>query len=714
MATSISTTLAWTLPQAEKAAQRTLGNGGCRVLQLGRVKKCRRCVRRSNGENVGVFPASIRQTPASRHLEVSMTVATPSDGWGRSGFQRGEQLKSTQQAPRELLAQRRRRKELERMQREQQESQSDEDDGGVQIWPFWKRKKGAEYEGRKLTRKIMELSRKRQLDQIFSVLVKAKGYGKQPNLITMNAVMAACVHCDDIDRMLQVYDDMCKPGGVGVDTVTYGTLLKGLGQAGRLDDAFEVLESMEAGTAPGRPEVTEVHINTLMNACAEAGEAMRARGILRRQTSVDGTGGPPTTFSYNLLIKGYARSDNPLEALAVVDEMKARGLPLQRLTYNSLILACVRGGDLEKATSFLEEMKAQARTFRTSRLLPDVVTYTTLLQGVAEEGDIRGIRSLAAEMKEAPMCVLDRVAYSAIIDACITAQYPEEGLRILGEMETKAKDERELRPRAHVYLALMRALAEKGDVGRVRSLAVRMQRDAAGRVWPEDLAEADELAMESAVRAGKLDLARDVLLSMNTLQKGRSLSERALPTFIRLFADSPVGFESFQPLPLRPEVSLRACAAKVMQPVSQVAPLLASARVGDVVMRFLHADILPVVDDSDVCIGTIHVKDCGKLETKLADIVRPLGRPIPKDTSLTRLVSLLLLPDTDVLAIANCSTASADLDPPSSMVWRESDANDRRSQGMIVGFVFREDVLDLDGAPDLWAQAIGKVSLESS
>jgi pentatricopeptide repeat protein len=63
-----------------------------------------------------------------------------------------------------------------------------------------------------------------------------------------------------------------------------------------------------------------------------------------------------------------------------MDEMKSHGLQLQRLTYNSLILACVRGGDMARAFELLTAMKEDAKRLQTSRLLPDVVTYTTLLR----------------------------------------------------------------------------------------------------------------------------------------------------------------------------------------------------------------------------------------------------------------------------------------------------------------------------------------------
>lgn len=63
-------------------------------------------------------------------------------------------------------------------------------------------------------------------DQVFAELEVAKKENEKLNHITMNAVMAACVSCGDIDRALRVFDEMSKPGGCGVDNVTYGTLLK--------------------------------------------------------------------------------------------------------------------------------------------------------------------------------------------------------------------------------------------------------------------------------------------------------------------------------------------------------------------------------------------------------------------------------------------------------------------------------------------------------
>ncbi|XP_057994241.1 pentatricopeptide repeat-containing protein At5g10690-like [Hevea brasiliensis] len=57
----------------------------------------------------------------------------------------------------------------------------------------------------------------------------------------MNAVMEACVCCYDINSVLRIFCEMLKPESCGVDGITYGTLLKGLGDARRINEAFQIL-----------------------------------------------------------------------------------------------------------------------------------------------------------------------------------------------------------------------------------------------------------------------------------------------------------------------------------------------------------------------------------------------------------------------------------------------------------------------------------------
>ncbi|GMQ02632.1 hypothetical protein CsSME_00048762 [Camellia sinensis var. sinensis] len=217
---------------------------------------------------------------------------------------------------------------------------------------------------KRLTSRVVELTRRRQLRQIFEEIEDAKNrYGKL-NIIVMNAVLKACVHCGDVDSAIRVFDEMSKPGSCGVDEITYGTLLKGLGFARRIDEAFQLLESLEQGTAVGSPKLSAPLIYGLLNALIEAGDLRRANGLLARFGFVLNEGGSPSILIYNLLMKGYTNKGFPLAALRVYDEMLRQGLKPDKHTYNTLIFACVKAGNFDVAIHFFKEMKVSWMYFK--------------------------------------------------------------------------------------------------------------------------------------------------------------------------------------------------------------------------------------------------------------------------------------------------------------------------------------------------------------
>jgi len=82
---------------------------------------------------------------------------------------------------------------------------------------------------RRLTARIVELTRRRQLAQIMEEVEAVRRRvraGGVPNTIVMNAVLEACVRCGDVDRALLLFKEMRGPRGCGVDGVSYGILLK--------------------------------------------------------------------------------------------------------------------------------------------------------------------------------------------------------------------------------------------------------------------------------------------------------------------------------------------------------------------------------------------------------------------------------------------------------------------------------------------------------
>ncbi|KAM0986963.1 hypothetical protein ACFXTH_011166 [Malus domestica] len=167
--------------------------------------------------------------------------------------------------------------------------------------------------------------------------VAKERFGKL-NTVVMNAVVEACVHFGDIDSALMLFDEMAEPGNCGVDTITYGTILKGLGVARRIHDAFYVLESVERGTAVGSPKLSAPLVLGLLNALVEAGDLRRSNGLLHHYGFLLREGGSLTVRVYNLLMKVLLsrRSSSKLISLSSL-------LPEVVRVYNALLLISFLG-----------------------------------------------------------------------------------------------------------------------------------------------------------------------------------------------------------------------------------------------------------------------------------------------------------------------------------------------------------------------------------
>ncbi|KAI3961463.1 hypothetical protein MKX01_001199 [Papaver californicum] len=492
---------------------------------------------------------------------------------------------------------------------------------------------------KRLTSRIVELTRRKQLHQVFREIGYAKKrYGKV-NTIVMNAVMEACVHCGDVDSALRIFHEMEMPDNCGVDAISFGILLKGLGEARRINEAFQLIESMERPSVLGNPGMPPEVIYGFFNALIEAGDLRRAHGLLARYRVVL-RGGGPSIQMYNLLMKGYINAGCPEDALTVHSEILSKGMKTDRFTYNTLLLACVKSERMNAAMQLYAEMKDEAQKNGNRDLYPDIVTYTTLIKGFGNAKDLHSVLKIVMEMKSLHDLLIDRIAYIAIIDALLSCNTTKSAICVFGELLKRAGGNPKLRPKPHLYLSMMRAFALRGEYSMVKSLHSRMWPDTSGVISTAVQAEAYELLMEAAITNGQVDVARKILTNIVTKWESASWTNRGSMAAVRVEALSGFTSSTFTPY-LLPQVSLDDPIETIMRPFGESQPLLVNLDVENVLMRFFKDEVVPIIDEWGSCVGIVHREDCNQLNTSLSSIMRSPPR-VTTSTSIGRVIELLL------------------------------------------------------------------------
>ncbi|RWR81786.1 pentatricopeptide repeat-containing protein, chloroplastic-like protein [Cinnamomum micranthum f. kanehirae] len=251
----------------------------------------------------------------------------------------------------------------------------------------------------------------------------------QPDHVTYTTVISALVKAGSMDRARLMLAEMARVG-VPANRITYNVLLKGYCQQIQINKARDLLHDM-AADAGIEPDV--VSYNILMDGCILIDDSagalayfneMRARGI------------GPTKVSYTTLMKAFVMAGQPKLAQKVFDEMmKDPRVKADLAAWNMLVEGYCSVGLVEEAKKIVERMREKG-------LHPDIATYGSLANGIAQARKPGEALLLWNEIKErlegkkkGPKIKPDEGLLDALADVCVRAAFFKKALEIVACME---------------------------------------------------------------------------------------------------------------------------------------------------------------------------------------------------------------------------------------------------------------------------------------
>ncbi|GMH28669.1 hypothetical protein Nepgr_030512 [Nepenthes gracilis] len=208
------------------------------------------------------------------------------------------------------------------------------------------------------------------------------------------------------------------------DSRIYTTLMKGYMKAGRLTDTIRMLEAMRhQNDSNSHPD--QVTYTTVISALVKAGSIEKARQVLAEMTRI---GVPANLVTYNILLKGYCKQLKMDNAKELIKEMaEGSGILPDVVSYNTLIDGCILIDDSAGALAYFNEMRARG-------IAPSKISYTTLMKAFALSGQPKLAHKVFDEMLNDPRVKVDQVAWNMLIEGYCKLGLIEETKRVVQKM----------------------------------------------------------------------------------------------------------------------------------------------------------------------------------------------------------------------------------------------------------------------------------------
>lgn len=175
------------------------------------------------------------------------------------------------------------------------------------------------------------------------------------NTVLYTTLIKGLAHEQKVDEAMTVFEQMRKEKEIAPDLITFSILLKANADAGRLDSALELVDTMlKMGVKPD-----EVIFNNLLSGCSKNGNADLAK---RLYSDMVASGIKPSTATFSILIRVYSQCKLLDEAQnMLLAEPKKFNMEVEMRLFSQLIQACIRQRQGRRAIEIYEMMYSHCK-----------------------------------------------------------------------------------------------------------------------------------------------------------------------------------------------------------------------------------------------------------------------------------------------------------------------------------------------------------------
>lgn len=278
------------------------------------------------------------------------------------------------------------------------------------------------------------LGKTRQFETMVSLLEEMGEKG----LLTMETFiicMKAFVAAKERKKAIGMFELMKKYNfKVGVETIN--CLLDAMGRAKLGKEAQILFEKLEHRFTPNLRTYS-----VLLNGWCRVKNLMEAGKVWNEMID---KGFKPDTVAHNTMLEGLLRGHRKSDAIKLFEVMKAKGPAPNVRSYTILMRDLCKQRKMREAVDYFDEMIR-------SGCEPDAGAYTCLITGYGNEKKMDKVYSLLKEMKEKGYPP-DARMYNALIKLMANRQMPDDAVRIYKKMIQNG-----IQPTIHTFNMMMKS-----------------------------------------------------------------------------------------------------------------------------------------------------------------------------------------------------------------------------------------------------------------